>query len=110
MFEKVNALLESESPALIENHEDVLIEAMTQVNDFQKTLKVFVLKNPEEFIGESVDDTYKNIRTFTEVSTAQYVKEITTLSSTLINEAAVIEEQNVDDIVNNDSETLREYL
>ena len=79
MFEKVNALLESEGTELVEKHENVIVEAMTLVNDFQKNIKAFILTNPTEFIGENTDDTYKNIRVFTEVALSQYIAEVSNL-------------------------------
>ena len=93
MFEKVNALLESEGTALVEKHEDVIVEAMTLVNDFQKTLKAFILDNPEEFIGENTEETYKNMRVFAEVGTAQYVSEISNIYGSVIQEETEVEDK-----------------
>ena len=102
MFERVNALLESEGTTLVEKHEDVIIEAMTAVNDFQKDMKSFIINNPQEFIGENVDETYKNMRVFSEVATAQYVSEISNIYSGAVQEP-VIEEGAAD-------KGLQEYL
>lgn len=90
MFEKVNALLESEGQELVEKHEDVIVEAMTLVNDFQKDIKAFILNNPEEFIGENVEETFKNMRVFAEVGTSQYITEISNLYGSVIQEQTVI--------------------
>jgi len=103
MFDRVNALLETEGTALVEKHEGVIVEAMTLVNDFQKDLKSFVLSNPEEFIGENTEETYKNIRVFTEVGTAQYVAEISNLFG------SSIQEQPAAEVVQED-QGLGEYL
>jgi len=86
MFNKVNALLESEGTALVKDHEDVVVEAMSVVNDFQKDIKAFIINNPEEFIGETVEETYKNMRVFAEVGTSQFVAEISTLYGGMIQE------------------------
>ncbi|MDD4081869.1 MAG: hypothetical protein PHD05_00645 [Sphaerochaetaceae bacterium] len=88
MLEKVTALLESEGAALVEAHEDVLVETIDQVQSFPKTLKSFILSNQDEFIGESVEDTYKNVRVFAEVATSQFVHEMTTLTGSLIAESS----------------------
>jgi len=93
MFQRVNALLESEGTQLVEKHEDVIVEAMTLVNDFQKDLKVFILNNPEEFLGESIEETYKNMRVFAEVGTSQYVSEISNLYGELVQERTLTEDQ-----------------
>ena len=78
-LDRVNALLESEGDAILENHEDVIIEAMTYANEFSKHIKGFILSHPEEFVGENTEDTYKNVRVFSEVATAQFINEVTTL-------------------------------
>ena len=92
MFDRVNALLESEGTELVEKHEDVVVEAMTLVNDFQKDIKSFIVNNPEEFIGESIEDTYKNMRVFAEVATSQYVSEISNLYAGSLQEPEVVTE------------------
>lgn len=95
MFQRVDALLESEGNALIENHEGVIVEAMMNVNSFQKDLKAFILNNPQEFIGENIEETYKNMRVFAEVGTAQYVAEVSNLYGGLIQEQVVVEDQGI---------------
>jgi hypothetical protein len=96
MFERVNALLETEGTVLVEKHEGVIVEAMTLVNDFQKDAKAFILNNPEEFLGENTEETYKNIRVFAEVATAQYVSEISNLYGSTIQEQEIVEEETND--------------
>lgn len=95
MFQRVNALLESEGNTLVEKHEGVIVEAMSLVNDFQKTLKAFVLNNPEEFIGENTEETYKNIRVFSEVGTAQFVAEVSNLYGGVIQEQTENEDKGI---------------
>jgi hypothetical protein len=102
MFDRVNALLESEGTELVEKHEEVIVEAMTAVNDFQKDIKSFIINNPVEFIGENVDETYKNMRVFAEVATAQYVSEISNIYSGAVQDQ-VVEEAATD-------KGLQEYL
>ena len=95
MFQRVNALLESEGNVLVEKHEDVIVEAMTVVNDFQKTLKAFVLNNPQEFIGENTEETYKNMRVFAEVGTAQFISEVSNLYGGVIQEQTITEDKGI---------------
>ncbi len=95
MFQRVNALLESEGNVLVEKHEDVIVEAMTVVNDFQKTLKAFVLNNPQEFIGENTEETYKNVRVFSEVGTAQFIAEVSNLYGGVIQEQTITEDKGI---------------
>jgi hypothetical protein len=93
MFQRVNALLESEGNAIIEKHEDVIVEAMSLVNDFQKEIKAFIINNPEEFIAETVEETYKNMRVFAEVATSQYVTEVSNIYGSTIQEQVVTEDK-----------------
>ena len=95
MFQRVNALLESEGNVLVEKHEDVIVEAMSLVNDFQKTLKAFVLNNPQEFIGENTEETYKNVRVFSEVGTAQFIAEVSNLYGGVIQEQTITEDKGI---------------
>jgi hypothetical protein len=79
MFPKVEALIESDGNALVETHNELLTEAVVVINDFSKDIKNFILENSTEFMGESVEDTFKNIRVFAEVATAQYVAEVSNI-------------------------------
>jgi hypothetical protein len=96
MFEKVNALLESDGSALVENYGDTVFEAIALTTEFQKDLKIFILNNPEEFIGENVEETYKNMRVFAEVGTAQFVSEVSNIYGGMIQESIVTEAANAD--------------
>lgn len=86
MFQRVNTLLESEGNELMEKHEDLVVEAMTLVNDFRKTLKAFALNNPTEFLGENTEETYKNLRVYSEVGTSQFISEISNLFGSMLHE------------------------
>ena len=107
MFDRVNALLETEGSALVEKHEDIIVEAMTLVNDFQKDIKAFVLNNPEEFIGENTEETFKNIRVFAEVGVAQFVSEISNIYSSAVQDKVIAEEAAA---VEDTDKGLQEYL
>ena len=74
-------------------------------DDFQKDIKAFVLNNPEEFIGENVEETFKNIRVFAEVGTAQYIAEVSSLYSSAVQEEVVEEAVAADE-----DKGLQEYL
>lgn len=72
-----NFVENTEVKAILSENEEIINEADQMVNDFKDVIKNFVLSNPDEFIGESIDITVKNIRVFSEVATAQYITEIT---------------------------------
>jgi hypothetical protein len=80
MLDRVNALMESEDTQnLIANNEKLITEAVQDTAEFNKLLKVFVLDHQEEFLGENTETTYKNIRIFSEVATAQFMTEVTNI-------------------------------
>ena len=72
----VEALLESdEMKAFVEKHEALIAEAANETREFGKLLKSFVLEHFEEFVGQNLEETYKNIRLFSEVSTMTFINE-----------------------------------
>jgi hypothetical protein len=82
---------------------ELLTEAETAVEELPKILKSFVLANPTEFIGESLDQTKKNIKVFTEVATCQYIQEL----SSVMSEQLKVEE----DTTNlEENEVIKSYL
>jgi hypothetical protein len=72
----VDTLLESdEMQAFVEKHETLIAEAADETREFGKFLKSFVLEHFEEFVGANLEETYKNIRLFSEVSTMTFINE-----------------------------------
>lgn len=83
----LNAIFETEDFGnYIHEHQDVFLEAEELVQDFSKVIKSFILSNPSEFLAESVEQMQKNIRVFTEVATAQYIQEISSMAGNVISE------------------------
>lgn len=66
-------------------NEKVLEEAGEKIDDFNKVVKSFILSNPKEFLAENLDQTKKNIRVFTEVATAQYAHEVSSMVAEQVN-------------------------
>ena len=78
MIDYINALFENEEvSSLVENNQEAIQAISESVNDFGEYLKYFIAENAEEFIEPTVEDTQKNIRVFSEVAIAQYIKEQT---------------------------------
>ncbi len=98
MFERINALMENEQvqEVLIAN-EELITEAAAQADEFSKVIKGFVIEHPEEFLGENTEETYKNIRLFAEVATAQYMTEITTLYGLVMESNEQVKKSGIDD-------------
>lgn len=77
MLDRINALLESEdAQILFENNQELITEAVEVASQFNGVLKSFVLEHPQEFLAENLEETYKNIRIFSEIATAQYLYEV----------------------------------
>ena len=86
----VDTILESEEmKTFTENHEELINEAVVATQDYGKSLKAFVLENITEFIGQTLEETYKNIRLFSEVATMTFINEATH------SQARFIEEQQI---------------
>ena len=80
MASRIETLLENdEIKTFLEDNTEIIQEAEMAINDFSKVLKAFVLKHPKEFVSENLEETYKNIRVFTGIATAQYITEITNM-------------------------------
>ena len=77
-LENIKTMMESEEiKSILSENDDLIAETSEAVYNFGKTLKAFVLANEQEFLGENLEETFKNIRVFSEVATAQYITEIT---------------------------------
>lgn len=84
----VQALLENEEiNSVLEENQEVVLETEEAISHFPKVLKSFILNNPKEFLAENIEETYKNIRVFTEVATSQFIQEVTTLYGNAISES-----------------------
>jgi len=74
----IQTITESEEfGKFVEDNGDVIGEAVAKLDNFNHYLKAYAIANPDEFIGENLDQTIKNIEVFSEVATAQYMKELT---------------------------------
>jgi hypothetical protein len=97
MATRVDAILEAMGEDVFTENEEVISEMIEEVNEFPKYLKAFVLNNPTEFIGESVEETFKNVRLFSEISTAQYMTELSHIYAADVEETEVVEESKIED-------------
>ena len=77
-------ILESEEYGnFVENNGDLLNEINEVVADFKEIMKTFVAEHADQFIAESMEETYKNIRVFSEVAMAQFMTEVTNIYSSV---------------------------
>ena len=95
MTKILETIMENEQvQEMINEAEDLITEAAIEAAKFPKIVKSFILNHPEEFIGENIDDTRKNIRVFTEVATQEYFKAM----------SDVIAESVIEEMVDNSEE------
>ena len=81
----LEALFESEDfQMFISEAEEIISDISTEVYGFSKVLKAFALNHPDEFLGETLIDTQKNIRVFAEIATAQYITEICSINGSML--------------------------
>ena len=70
----------------IAKNPEIISEIETRLENFRGLLKTFVYENQGEFISDSLENTYKNIRTFAEVASAQYMTELSEVGSRISDE------------------------
>lgn len=81
----VDSLMESDDMKIfVEQNTQLIEEAVSATYDYGKTLKAFVLENFDEFIGANLEETYKNIRLFSEVATMTFVNEAVHAQAALV--------------------------
>lgn len=94
----IDALMESEEmQSFVENNTQLIEESVAATHDYGKTLKAFVLENFQEFVGANLEETYKNIRLFTEVATMTFINEAVHAQAAQIQEQEAIAEGGIED-------------
>ncbi len=95
---KIDQLMESEEiQTVLSENVELIAEATESVHNFSKVLKAFTINNPTEFIGESLDETFKNIRVFSEVATAQYLAEVSDIAGNELHITEPVVETTIED-------------
>ena len=94
----VETIMESEEmQAFVESNNDLIEEAVAATYDYGKTLKAFVLEHFDEFVGANLQETYKNIRLFSEVATMTFINEAVHAQAALVPDADAIQEGGIND-------------
>jgi len=93
---QIQALLENEEVTeFLGSNVEMINEAEGAIAQFPTVLKQFILEHPTEFISESLDETFKNIRVFSEVASSQFITEVTSMYGN----AVVSEQQEAENAV-----------
>jgi hypothetical protein len=94
----VETIMESEEmKSFVESNGDLIEEAVSATYDYGKTLKAFVLENFGEFVGSSLEETYKNIRLFSEVATMTFINEAVHAQAALLPDREDLQETGIND-------------
>ena len=97
----LQTLLETEeSQNFLNENQDFIMELSQEVDSFGEIIKEYIDRYPDEFLAESLDETFKNIRVFAEFATCAYINELTSIHG-----QAIAEQQ-----APASTDTLSEYL
>jgi hypothetical protein len=90
---KVRALLENEEvQSLLSENEEILEAASADFAGWYDTMSNFILENLEQFLDENVEETYKNVYTFSTFATSQFLAETSNIYGRELHTAEVIKE------------------
>ncbi len=74
------------------DHPVIVTELNDRLEKFNGVLKDFVYENRSEFVSDSLENTYKNIKVFSEVATSQYMTELAEVVNQLTGDSTVMNE------------------
>jgi len=90
---KVQALLENEEIINVLNENQVLVEAaVSELDGWYQQMTDFVLEHIEEFLDENIEETAKNVYTFSTFATSQYLSEISHRYGAQMHQSEVLKE------------------
>ena len=89
----VKALLESaETQSLLQENVGLVQEASNALSNFYGVLNNYIAENLVEFLDENLEETAKNIYTFSAYATKQMLTEISTIYGKHVHQAQVLKE------------------
>ena len=92
-MEKLYALMESaETKALLQENKELVVEATKVMNDFYGILQNYIAENLVEFLDENLEETAKNIYTFSTYATKQMLNEVSAVYGKQMHQAEVLKE------------------
>lgn len=92
-MERLTALMESaETKSLLRENKDIVLEAAGQAQAFYGILQNYIAENLTEFLDENLEETAKNIYTFSTYATRQFLNEISAVYGRQIHQAEILKE------------------
>ena len=90
---RVTALMESaQTRAMLHENKDLVLEAAGATQQFYGVLQNYIAENLTEFLDEDLEQTAKNIYTFSTYATKQFLNEIAASYGKRVHEAEILKE------------------
>ncbi len=90
---RVTALMESAGTrAMLQENKDLVLEAAGATQQFYGVLQNYIAENLVEFLDENLEETAKNIYTFSTYATKQFLNEISAVYGRQVHQAEVLKE------------------
>ncbi len=90
---RVTALMESaQTRAMLQENKDLVLEAAGATQTFYNILQNYIAENLVEFLDENLEETAKNIYTFSTYATKQFLNEVSAVYGKDIHQAQVLKE------------------
>lgn len=90
---KLYALMESaQTRSLLQENKELVIEAADVINRFYGIMQNYIAENLVEFLDENLEETAKNIYTFSTYATKQMLNEISAVYGKQVHQAEVLKE------------------
>lgn len=92
-MQKIKALLENtETQTMLEENKEVVNEATQVMGQFLNILNNYISENLVEFLDENLEETARNIYTFSTFATKQMLSETTAVYGRSVHQAEVLKE------------------
>ncbi len=90
---KLYALMESaETKSLLRENKELVLEAGNVMNQFYGLLQNYIAENLVEFLDENLEETAKNIYTFSTYATKQMLNEVSAVYGKKLHRAEILKE------------------
>lgn len=92
-MDKVKMLMESEfAQNLLQENQEIVNEANDCLTKFYYDLNNYIVENITEFLDENLEETSKNIYTFSAYASKQFLTEMSTVYGSQLHEKEILKE------------------
>ena len=90
---RITTLMESaQTRAMLQENKDLVFEAAGATQQFYGVLQNYIAENLVEFLDENLEETDKNIYTFSTYATKQFLNEVAAVYGKQIHQAQILKE------------------